>query len=136
MQRREFIKWVGVGAIASHLPIALAACTENNPASNVSNSELLSLGTVEKLDSKGFLLDEEAKIMVIKNSQGQIAAVDATCTHKGCIVDWKKNAGEFVCPCHDAKFAADGKVLAEPALEPLATYKVIAKDNEILVEKV
>lgn len=133
MKRREFINWAGLGFIASYLPVALVACSQtDSEAENI--TDYVSLGTVEQLEAEGFLLNEEAKAMVVKNSQDELVAVNPTCTHQGCIVDWEKDAYEFVCPCHNAKFAFDGKVLAKPAPEPLSSYEVTNKNNEILVK--
>ncbi len=135
MKRREFINWAGLGLIASYLPVALVACAENNSATeDNSDSELLLVGTISQLEETGFLLNEESKIMVVKNSDGEFMAVNPTCTHQGCIVEWKPNDANFVCPCHDAKFAVDGTVLAEPAKLPLATYKVKEENDELKVK--
>lgn len=135
MKRKEFINWAGLGLIASCLPIALVACTENNTATeDASNPELLSVGTILQLEETGFLLDEESKVIVVKNSNGKLMAVNPTCTHQGCIVEWKSDDAKFICPCHNAKFAADGKVLAEPAKLPLAIYEVKEENGELRVK--
>ena len=132
MKRREFIKWVGVGAIASYLPVALAACTANKTANSDSTPEELSLGTTEQLETEGYLLNESAKVMVVKNSQGELIAVNPTCTHQGCIVGWEKDSNTLVCPCHNAQFTPDGTVLAKPASESLSTYEVTIKAKEVI----
>jgi len=139
MKRREFINWVGLGAIASCLPVALAACTKSDTVADTeenttSASELLTVGTVAQLEESGFLLDEEAKVLVVKDSTGELMAVNPTCTHQGCIVEWQQDESIFLCPCHAAKYAPDGEVLAEPASSPLSTYKAIAEQGEVLVE--
>lgn len=137
MKRREFINWIGLGAIASYLPIALVACSEDNTvAEDIADTELLAMGTVAQLDSANLLLNKEAKVMVVKNGNGELMAVNPTCTHKGCIVEWQAKDLKFICPCHDAKFSADGKVLAEPAKSPLPTYEVEEQNGEILVRVV
>ena len=134
MKRREFINWVWLSLIASYLPVALAACNESESTVNTANAEeLLSIGTVSQLEEAGSLLDEEAKVMVIKDSKGELTAVDPTCTHQGCIVDWLAEENQFVCPCHNAKYAPDGKVLATPAQSPLSTYQVREDNGKILV---
>jgi cytochrome b6-f complex iron-sulfur subunit len=60
-----------------------------------------------------------------------LVAVNPTCTHAGCDVDWK---GEnFTCSCHGSAFAADGKVTRGPAKDPLPTYTVKLDGENILV---
>ena len=138
MKRREFINWAGLGLIASYLPVALAACSENSAKADNSptadQGEFLSLGTATQLDETGYLLDEKSEVLVIKDKDGQLSALNPTCTHQGCIVEWKKDANQLVCPCHNAKYAPDGKVLAKPAPEPLAIYEVKEENSEILVK--
>lgn len=141
MQRREFINWVGLGLIASYIPVALVACTENDTvasdasdASDVSETEALPVGTVAALEEAGYLLNEESKVMVVKNSDGKLMAVNPTCTHQGCTVDWESDEAKFVCPCHNAKYAPNGKVLAKPAPSDLSTYEVKEENGEILVK--
>ncbi|MBD1808302.1 hypothetical protein H6F98_23020 [Microcoleus sp. FACHB-SPT15] len=51
MNRREFITWVGVGGIASSLPVALAACSpksteSESPASPSRPDGFQSVGTI------------------------------------------------------------------------------------------
>lgn len=134
MKRREFINWVGLGLISSYLPVALVACSKTSAdAENSDANTLLSVGTMTQLDETGFLLDEKSKVMVVKDAKDKLSAVNPTCTHQGCIVEWKTDSSTFVCPCHNAKFAADGKVLAKPASTDLSTYKVKTENGEILV---
>ena len=134
MKRREFINWVGLGLIASYLPVALVACSESESTANTANTEeLFSMGTVSQLEKAGYLLNKEAEVLVINNSKGELIAINPVCTHQGCIVDWSSDEKQFVCPCHYAKYAPDGKVLAKPATSPLSTYPVQEDNGEILV---
>ena len=139
MERRTFLNWAGVGLLASYLPVALAACS-NSTDSNITATDtsgtgdnFLSLGTTEELKSTGYLLNEESKVIVVEDSEGQIIALNPTCTHQGCIVQWEES-NTLVCPCHNAKYALDGEVLATPAQKPLSSYEVKEENGEILVK--
>lgn len=135
MKRREFINWAGLGLIASYLPVTIVACSESETIANTTNTEeSFSIGTISQLEEAGYLLDEEAKVLVIKDSKGELIAVNPTCTHQGCIVDWSADENQFICPCHDAKYAPNGKVLAKPAPSPLSTYQVQENNGNILVK--
>ena len=134
MKRREFINWAGLGLIASYLPVALVACSESESIDRTANTEeSFSIGTVAQLEEAGYLLDKEAEVLVIKDSKGELKAVNPVCTHQGCIVDWSADENQFICPCHDAKYATDGKVLAKPAPSSLSTYQVQEDNGNILV---
>lgn len=50
---------------------------------------------------------------------GQYRVIEGTCTHEGCFVDWVGAEGTFSCPCHTARFAADGLNISGPPPAPL-----------------
>ncbi len=52
-----------------------------------------------------------------------ILVLSSRCTHLSCTVNWKEEAQVFICPCHDAKFDKDGKVLDGPPPEPLGHFE-------------
>lgn len=139
MNRRTFLNWAGIGLVASYFPIALAACQSSSDNSTsatptaAATEDFISLGTEVELQTNGYLLNEASKVMVVRDG-GKIVALNPTCTHRGCIVEWNSEANTLVCPCHDAKFAPDGEVLAQPAVEPLSTYQVRQDNGEILVK--
>ncbi|OCQ94757.1 cytochrome B6 [Nostoc sp. MBR 210] len=136
MKRRDFINWVGLGLIASSLPVAIAACSSqtNTPTSG----EWQTVGTAKELDQKGQLLVKNSpvgNVLVVGTSQtGNLVAVDPTCTHKGCTVDWKADAKKFACPCHRAEYASDGQVQKGPAEKPLKTYTAKIEGDSVLVK--
>lgn len=144
MNRREFLSWVGVGGVASYLPVALAACSSENSESKSSANPVRAdgfqlVGTVAELDQKGEILNREfagGAVLVIRNpnNSNTITAVNPSCTHAGCTVTWKTAQKEFVCPCHESKFAIDGKVVQGPAKEPLATYAAKLEGDSVLVK--
>lgn len=54
------------------------------------------------------------------------AGVTLTCTHQGCTVG-RQPDGSFLCPCHGARYDADGKRLSGPAERDLAKFTVADK---------
>jgi Rieske Fe-S protein len=54
-----------------------------------------------------------------RDDAGQVHAVEATCTHLGCIVGFNDAERTWECPCHGSRFDVDGTVLQGPALKPL-----------------
>ncbi|AFY99584.1 ubiquinol-cytochrome c reductase iron-sulfur subunit [Calothrix sp. PCC 6303] len=138
MNRREFFGWFSVSAIASSLPLAIAACSpQTTEPKSVDASPrpdgFKSLGKVSDLDQKGLI--STPTVIVIRNpsNQDSLIAVNSKCTHQGCAVAWEQTQKSFVCPCHESKFAADGKVLAGPAQKPLQTYTAKIEDGNVLV---
>jgi nitrite reductase/ring-hydroxylating ferredoxin subunit len=71
----------------------------------------------------GVITRGKQKIAVCKLANGQVRALSAACTHKGCTVTWSNADRTWQCPCHGSIFAADGSVLHGPATEPLKPAK-------------
>jgi cytochrome b6-f complex iron-sulfur subunit len=137
MDRRDFLGWIGVGLVASSLPVALAACNKQTNNIQSSNSdEFQAVGTLKELEQQGYLLNEQLAVLVIRDQTNpeQIKAVNPTCTHAGCTVNWKADQSKFVCPCHNSQFFADGSLANGPAKEPLTSYEAKLEGEQILVK--
>jgi cytochrome b6-f complex iron-sulfur subunit len=144
MDRRSFINLVGLGAIATSLPVALAACsaketTKMAPVAGQPASEFKSMGTLAELDKKGFLLNKEtagSPVLVVRDSSdaSKVIAVNPTCSHEKCIVDWQGDRKAFECACHGAKFSATGELVKGPATKALATYAAKVEGGSVMVK--
>lgn len=51
-------------------------------------------------------------------------ALNAECTHLGCVVPWDNVQKKFICPCHGSQYDRMGNVLRGPAPGPLKLAKV------------
>lgn len=60
------------------------------------------------------------RIAVHRDADGALHAVDADCTHLGCVVAWNRAEQSWDCPCHGSRFGPGGEVLHGPAVTPLA----------------
>jgi cytochrome b6-f complex iron-sulfur subunit len=144
MNRREFLMWVGIGGLASSLPVAIAACSPQTEKSETSampkrTDGFQPIGTVTELKQKGQILKKDfagGPVLVVNNPANTktITAVNPTCTHKGCTLDWKAAKNTLVCPCHQAEFSPAGKVLKGPAKKPLLTYNAKIEGDAVLVK--
>ncbi len=63
----------------------------------------------------------------IKHDERGLYAINATCTHLGCLV--KRTPAGFECPCHGSQFTATGAVTNGPATLPLS-YAALSIDAE------
>ncbi|MEY3221963.1 MAG: hypothetical protein RLZZ203_819 [Cyanobacteriota bacterium] len=138
MNRRTFLAWVGVGSLASCFPIALAISSEPIDMANSSTRSegFIPVGTLQELKQKGSIFNSKIPALIILNPQNsqEIAAFNPTCPHAGCTVKWKPGKQEFICPCHESKFKANGQLSEGPAHEGLKRYIVKVEDNVILVK--
>ncbi len=141
MNRRAFINWVGVGWLASSLPVAIAACSSQTTQaeSTTSKGGFKSVGTVAQLDKNQQLLNKNSPVgavLVVRTSSGsKLSAVNPSCTHAGCAIGWQAKTQKFVCPCHGSEFGTDGKVLKGPASKPLKTYQAKIEGSSVLVNR-
>ena len=157
MKRREFFNFVGLGLVATSLPVAIAACSGETPEAETAEAPeadapqvevaadeaearedgFSEIGTVAELDEAGFLANKSfmgEQIVVVRDPADATAVVAMTslCTHQGCTVDWKDSA--LACPCHGSKFDANGEVLSGPATEPLKTFDAMVEGDSVLVK--
>jgi len=150
LNRRKVLSWFGLGWVASLLPSSLVGCSETKspevsatsaapaksaPVASAPSNAFKAIGTVAQLDKEISLLSGDKKVAVVRDPKNanKVLAVSASCTHKGCTVKWKASGNAFVCPCHDAEFAADGKVLKGPAKTPLQVYDAKIENGQVFV---
>ena len=72
----------------------------------------------------------------IASVDGQLLAVDDTCTHKACsLAEGKLDGTTVTCPCHGSQFdVTTGEVLRGPAQQPVRSRLVQLEGESLLVE--
>lgn len=80
-----------------------------------------------------FIADERLPFWVIRTSSEELIALSATCTHLRCILQWDKDSGRLVCPCHAGAFDLNGNVVAGPPPRPLQSLKVDTRGGIVYV---
>ena len=71
--------------------------------------------------------------VVMQMTPGEFTAFSAICTHLGCVVQWKPQQQEFVCPCHAGRFSTTGAVLGGPPPKPLEPLPVTLSGEQLLI---
>ncbi|NET39533.1 MAG: ubiquinol-cytochrome c reductase iron-sulfur subunit [Cyanothece sp. SIO1E1] len=152
MDRRAFLKWIGVGWVASSLPVAIAACGSTKASSDpppearatkaspgAQNNGFVKVGTMPELEATGRIFHQQIlahAVLVVRDpaQPDDLYAFEPVCTHQGCLVDWHDNDQQIFCACHGSTFNPNGTVLKGPASRPLKTYKVKVEADSILVK--
>jgi cytochrome b6-f complex iron-sulfur subunit len=80
-------------------------------------SNILPVGQPDSFFSNSLAYVAEARVYVGRD-RGGMYAIDAVCTHLGCLVELAEEGG-FICPCHDSRFDAQGQPKTGPATKPL-----------------
>jgi menaquinol-cytochrome c reductase iron-sulfur subunit len=73
---------------------------------------------------------------VIAKPGGQYDVFSNTCTHLACRVNWRDEANQFVCPCHDGRFDEAGAVVAGPPPRPLDRYEYKVENGTLMIHVV
>lgn len=63
---------------------------------------------------------EGESIALYRDEEGGLHAINPLCTHARCIVQWNSSEKSWDCPCHGARYTANGEVLTGPATKALA----------------
>ena len=77
-----------------------------------------------KNDNGGILRVNGISVGIYKDKNGNIFAVNPTCTHLGCLLTWNNVDKTWDCPCHGSRFDYKGKNLYDPAFKDLETYGI------------
>jgi len=75
-------------------------------------------------------------VYVVRSADGQIEALSNVCTHLSCRVTWKPEQNQYLCPCHDGRFARDGAIISGPQPRPLDRFAFKIEDGTLLVHVV
>ncbi len=79
------------------------------------------------------------KVAVYKDERGRILHLSPVCTHLGGMVHWNSVEKSWDCPCHGARYSAEGQVICGPAVRPLDVVAPdsdeVGQDQELFIEE-
>jgi Rieske Fe-S protein len=73
--------------------------------------------------------------IILRTAQGELRAFSATCTHLGCIVQYRSDLQQLWCACHNGHFDLNGTNVAGPPPRPLDAFAVNVRGDQIVVSK-
>jgi Rieske Fe-S protein len=90
---------------------------------DVAKQLITGLFSKEKIHALADIAPGEGKVIQIdghtlalyKDEAGEVHTLNSRCTHMKCTVNWSLAEKCWECPCHGARYDADGKVLTGPA---------------------
>jgi cytochrome b6-f complex iron-sulfur subunit len=104
------------------------------PRSGGTATEKVALSDTEVREGEAKFFEYAGSAAVlVRRRGGGLAAFSAVCTHLGCIVQWEKDAQDFLCPCHGGHYSADGEVTAGPPPKPLKKLPFVVAGGTITV---
>ncbi len=127
LNRRDFIvkgaKTVVMGALAlSSLDVVkLVSAAQNTEFEQSNVQKVINLADYPELATSGGYAMITEKVIVIRKSKSKFIAINISCTHKKCDVEY--DGSSFECPCHGSTFDNSGKVTGGPASKNLKSYR-------------
>jgi nitrite reductase/ring-hydroxylating ferredoxin subunit len=73
--------------------------------------------------------------IILRTGSGELRAFSATCTHLGCIVQFRKDLEQLWCACHNGHYDLNGINIAGPPPRPLDKFVVNVRGDQIVVSK-
>ncbi len=135
MQRRDFLKYLAGGltalwAVAITLPVFRYLKRPQDKESVIQDLVVAAQDEVQPGQSKTFKFGKRPGLLV-RDKAGKYFAFDATCTHLGCIAQFRPEQRDIYCGCHAGIYSIDGKNVSGPPPRPLAPLlvKTDAKGN-------
>ncbi|HTP08196.1 MAG TPA: Rieske 2Fe-2S domain-containing protein [Anaerolineae bacterium] len=125
MARRDFLALFGRGALWATAGVTVVVLLRYLSFTEPTPPQIFVLNepSAYPLDSTTPVADGRA---FIKHDERGLYAINATCTHLGCLV--KQSATGFDCPCHGSRYTANGAVTNGPAIQPL-NYAAVSLDS-------
>jgi cytochrome b6-f complex iron-sulfur subunit len=138
--RRDFLNWF-VGTTAGAFIISVLYPLSRYlipPKSEESSARTVTLSIkpqdVKPNSGQIFRFGSQAAIL-IDTPDGQLKAFEATCTHLGCIVQYRPDLAQIWCACHNGHYNLNGKNVEGPPPKPLEEYAVNVRGDQIVVSK-
>ncbi len=136
LDRRQFFVKLGLGSVAV-AAIGTGAFAYQFLSPNVlyEPSPVVNAGKPDRYPPDSITLDPQNAIFVVNSPQG-FYALQATCTHLGCLTAWKSELGIIACPCHGSKFNRDGTKITGPAPKPLPWLRMwMSDEGDLMVDR-
>jgi quinol---cytochrome c reductase iron-sulfur subunit, bacillus type len=134
-ERRQFLTKataIVCGGVATLVPVGAGLLTVLDPLRQTGGGEaaaFLRVTTVGSLPDDGtprrfeIIADQVdawnrfpnvaiGAVYLRKTGANKVEALNVTCPHAGCPVEFKAGVRNFLCPCHDSRFNLDGSLVA------------------------
>ena len=95
------------------------------------NITSLKIGTIDDSWEKPFRIVQFGRtpVIVVRDQNRTVRALEATCSHLSCIVQYEEEDSVIWCACHNARFDLSGEVISGPPPHGLEVYDVNTLDN-------
>ncbi len=136
LNRRQFFVRMGLGSlVVAGMGTALFGYQYLSPNVLYEPSPVVNVGKPDQYPADSVTLDVVNAIYVVHAPEG-FYALQATCTHLGCLTAWNSELDLIACPCHGSKFRRDGSKIEGPAPRPLPWLRVsLSDEGDLMVDR-
>ena len=135
LDRRGFLTWLSRGSLAATATLAISQVVRFlsfQPPNT--DSPVIAVGLPSDYTRGALVYVVDARVYIGHDVEG-LYALDAVCTHLGCLVE-QEEGGRFFCPCHGSYFDAAGQVQNGPATKPLRYLQIwVEQDGQLMVDR-
>jgi cytochrome b6-f complex iron-sulfur subunit len=114
--RRDFLALLGRGALWATTGVTVVAILRYLSFAESTPPQIFVLNEPSAYPLNSITSVADGRAFIGRDEHG-LYAINATCTHLGCLV--KQALAGFECPCHGSQFTANGVVTNGPATQPL-----------------
>ena len=134
--RRAFFTKIGLGSLGvAATGTLLFSYVYLSPNVLYEPSAVVNAGKPESFAVNSVTMDVNSGIYLVRAEEGYFA-LNAVCTHLGCLTAWNQDLGIIACPCHGSKFARTGEKIEGPAPRPLPWLKAwVSDEGELMVDR-
>src|SRR5947209_11030080 len=134
-RRQFFVKLGATSVLVAAGGTALFAYEFLSPNVLYEPSPVVNAGKPTQYAADSVTLDPQNGIYLVHAAEG-FYALNAVCTHLGCLTAWKPELGIIACPCHGSKFNRNGVKIAGPAPRPLAWLRMwLSDEGDLMVDR-
>ena len=136
IDRRQFFVRMGLGSMGiAAAGTAVFGYQFLSPNVLYEPSPVVNMGKPESYQLDSVTLDVDARIFIVHAKEG-FFALNAVCTHLGCLTAWKPEIDTIACPCHGSKFSREGVKKEGPAPKPLPWLKMwLSDEGDLMVDR-
>jgi Rieske Fe-S protein len=73
--------------------------------------------------------------ILVKDTNGELKAFTAVCTHLACTVQYRADINQIWCACHNGHFDLNGRNVEGPPPKPLEQFVVNVRADQVVVSK-
>lgn len=95
---------------------------------------LAQVAPLKKVGGSALVTVKGQELLLIRDSETTVHAVDPMCTHKKCKVFYRPKDNDIGCKCHKSRFTLEGDPVSGPAPKPLASFRTKLKGDKIIIK--